>query len=127
MQLRQAAPLHRFPNAHFPTPFCEIRAGAEGGAHVIRVEGELDLSDCHRLDRAISDAEYSQATLVVVDCDELQFIDAAGLQSLFAASRRAAESGDWLRITGGGDGVAKMFELTGLDAVLPLIGRRNAA
>ena len=109
------------------TPFCDIRSGVEGGAHVIHVEGELDLADCPRLEQALTDAEGTAAQLVLVNCDQLDFIDAAGLESLFEASLRAANSGDWLRITRGSKSVAKMFELTGLDAVLPLVGRRDAA
>jgi anti-anti-sigma factor len=103
-------------------PFCEIRACNEGGAHVIRVRGELDRSHCSTLEGALADAESSQATLVLVDCNELQLIDAAGLHSLLAASRRSAGEGDRLRITRGDGSVAKTFRVSGLDAVLPLIG-----
>ena len=123
MLLHNAASLLASPRP----PFCEIRTVVEGGAHVIHVKGELDLSDCSRLDRALTDAEGTDAPLVVVDCAELEFIDAAGLRSLFAASLRAADSGDWLRITRGGNGVAKMFELTGLDVILPLVEFGDAA
>ena len=127
MLMHQAAPLQTKTHAPVRAPFCGIRSGVEGGAHVIHIKGELDLADSHRLDRALTEAEDTAAPLIVVNCDELDFIDAAGLHSLFAASARAANSGDWLRITRGSRGVAKIFELTGLDGVLPLVGRRNAA
>ena len=127
MQLPKAASLH--PEAPAPTraPVCDIRAREEGGAHVIHLEGELDLADCPRLDRALTDAEFSLAGSVVVDCDELEFIDAAGLNSLYAASVRSLQTGVRLRITRGTKGVAKLFKVSGLDAVLPLVGSRNAA
>ena len=127
MLTHKAASLHTEHRAPTNVPSCEITAGVEGGAHVIHLEGELDLADCPRLDQALTVAESTDAPLVLVNCDRLNFIDAAGLQSLFDASLRAAASGDWLRVTCGGNGVAKMFKLTGLDAVLPLTGRRNAA
>ena len=127
MQTHKAAPHHLEKHARILTPFCEIRSGVEGGAHVIHIEGELDHSDCPRLELALTDAEVSEASLVLVNCEELEFIDAAGLHSLFAASLRAADSGDWLRITRGSGGVAKMFKLTGLAGILPLVGCRNAA
>ena len=127
MLLHNAASLRRKNHALPPPPFCQIESEVEGGTHIIHIEGELDLSDCPRLDRALTDAEGTKAPLVVVDCDELEFIDAAGLHSLFAAGLRAADNGDWLRITRGGNGVARMFELTGLDVILPLVGSRDAA
>lgn len=127
MLLHKAASLHTEHRAPTHVPSCEITAGMEGGAHVIHVAGELDLADCPRLDQALTFAEGTDAPLVLVDCDQLNFIDAAGLQSLFDASLRAAGNGDRLRITSGGSGVGKIFKLTGLDAVLPLTGRRNAA
>ena len=122
MQAHDAASLH--PEPHIPAmgPVCHIRAGDEGGAHVIHVRGELDLFDCPRLDQALTDAENSPAALVVLNCEELQFIDAAGLHSFNAASLRSARGGDRLRITRGGKRVSKLFELSGLDSVLPLIG-----
>ena len=127
MRLHKAASPNPELRVPVRSPFCSIRTSEEGRARVVHVEGELDLFDCPGLDRALLDAEGSHATLVVLDCDELRFIDAAGLHSFFAASVRSASDGDRLRITRGGRGVAKMFELTGLDAVLPLVGARNGS
>ena len=122
MQLQEAALLHRLSKSLARASSCVIRMGDEGGAYVIHVDGELDRFDCPRLDQALTDAERSLATLVVVDCDELEFIDAAGLHSLFDASLRSLARGDHLRITRGTRSVARVFKVSGLEAVLPLIG-----
>lgn len=104
-----------------------LRAGDEGAAHVIHLRGELDFVECPRLDRALADAEDSSASMVVLDCDELEFIDVAGLHLLIAASLRSRDNGDRLRITCSAIGVARLFRVSGLDAILPLVGSRRAA
>jgi anti-sigma B factor antagonist len=106
----------------FSPPSFGIRTATENGSHVICVEGELDLSDCPRLERALQDAEASLATRILLDLDQLAFIDAAGLNVLVAAWRRSAVGGNRLQVTRPGGSVASMLHLTDLDTVLPFIG-----
>ncbi|HEX3239674.1 MAG TPA: STAS domain-containing protein, partial [Solirubrobacterales bacterium] len=61
----------------------------------------------------------SAADSVLLDLEELTFIDAAGLYSLCAASSRSIEKGSRLRMTRGKGHVAAIFHLTALDAILP--------
>jgi anti-anti-sigma factor len=89
-----------------PHPLFEIDVGIENDAYVIRVEGELDLSAHPRLERALADAEASQASLILLDLDRLTYIDAAGVETLLAAAQRSASNGDRLRITPGKGEVA---------------------
>lgn len=105
--------------ASFP-PF-SISAAIEGSTYVIRVRGELDLDGCPQLDQALEEAEQTERGPIVVDLEELTFIDVAGLECLLAASQRAARNGNRLQITQGRDVVARMFRLTSLDAALPLV------
>jgi anti-anti-sigma factor len=104
-----------------PPPF-GIRITTEDSSHVICVEGELDLSDCPHLERALQDAEASLATRILLDLDQLAFIDAAGLNVLVAAWRRSAVDGNRLQVTRAGGSVASMLHLTDLDTVLPFVG-----
>ncbi len=100
-------------------PVLRIEAAHEPGAYVIRVEGELDLPGCSDLESAMAEAERSQARQIVVDLDGLRSIDARGLQTLLAASRRSASNGSRLRLTRGTGEVSRMLRLTMLDLTLP--------
>jgi anti-anti-sigma factor len=104
------------PLAH---PLLRIEAVDEPDAYVIRVDGELDLSGSSDLESALAEAERSQAGQIVVDLDGLRSIDARGLQTLLAASRRSASNGSRLRLTRGTGEVSRMLRLTMLDLTLP--------
>jgi anti-anti-sigma factor len=105
----------------FPSPLFAITAAREGDSYDICVEGELDLSECPRLERALRKAEASRATRILLDLERLTFIDAAGLSVLVMAWHRSARNGNRLRVTGDRGNVAYMFHLTALDTVLPFI------
>ena len=105
--------------ASFPT--LSISAAIEGSTYVIRVRGELDLAGCPQLAQALEEAEQTEGGPIVVDLEELTFIDVAGLECLLVASQRSAGNGSRLQITQGRGVVALMFRLTALDAALPLV------
>ena len=90
-------------------------------AYVIRVQGELDLASCPEFDCALMNAEKSRASRIVVDLEELTFIDSSGLRALLTASRRSASNGNRLQMTRGKGYPAEMFRLTAFDQTLPLI------
>jgi anti-sigma B factor antagonist len=108
--------------AVFPPPLFAITAAKEADAYVICVEGELDLSECPRLERALQKGEASHAIWILLDLEKLTFIDAAGLSVLVMACHRSASNGNRLRVTRGRGNVANMFHLTALDTMLPFIG-----
>lgn len=101
-------------------PF-EISTTRRGDLYAIRVEGELDLSECPQLESALGEAEASLAGQILLDLEELAFIDAAGLSVLVAAWRRSAANGNRLQLTRGGGNVANLLHLTALDTVLPFV------
>lgn len=101
-------------------PVLRIDAAQQADAYLIRVQGELDLAGCPDLDRALGEAEQTQAGRIILDLEELTFIDAAGLGTLLKACRRSANNGNRLRLTRGKGHPAEMFRLTALDVALPL-------
>jgi anti-sigma B factor antagonist len=109
----------------FLRPLFAIDAAREGDTFVLRVSGELDLFECPRLERALRDAEASQAVRILLDLEELTFIDAAGLSVLVAAWRRSRTGENRLQVTHGKGSVADMFRLTALDVVLPFVPLRT--
>ncbi len=89
-------------------------------AYVIRVQGELDLAGCLDLNSALMCAEHSRASRIILDLEEMTFIDSSGVEALLRASRRSASNGNHLQITRGKGYPAEMFRLTALDQTLPL-------
>ena len=87
--------------------------------YAIRIKGELDLSECPRLEQALRKGEASHATRILLDLEGLTFVDAAGLSVLVMAWRRSMSDGNRLRVTRGRGNVAYMLHLTALDTVLP--------
>ena len=102
-------------------PTLVIEAEPDGTAYVIRLSGELDMAGCPDLEMALSEAVHSQPDPILVDLEELAFIDGAGLESLLVAGRQAASDGDRLRMTRSAGQVARLFRLTAVDKTLPLV------
>lgn len=97
----------------------EIDAADQGEAHVVRIQGELDMEGCPALEIALEEAERSQADRILLDLEELTFMDARGLHTILKASQRSSSNGDRLQITRGKGEVARIFRLTELDTELP--------
>jgi anti-sigma B factor antagonist len=74
-----------------------IRTKLESNVTVIAVSGELDLASADQLDRAIRDAEQIATGWIVIDLEDLNFLDSTGLGVLLHARRRATENGNRLR------------------------------
>jgi anti-sigma B factor antagonist len=78
-------------------PFAIIRSRLESNVTVITVSGELDLASTDQLDTAIRAAEQSADGWIVIDLEDLRFMDSMGLSVLLHACGRARENGDRLR------------------------------
>ena len=102
-----------------PHPFLTIHAERRRDAYVIGLEGELDRSGCADLEFALSEAERTPAGRIVLDLEELTFIDSSGLETLLDATRRSARNGNRLELTRGKGHPADMFRLTTLDITFP--------
>jgi anti-sigma B factor antagonist len=87
---------------------------------VLRLRGELDVSNRDRLHSAISSALEYHPSLLVVDLSGLDFTDCAGLSVLVGAHKRLAGCGHRLVITGANPAVQRLLHLTGLDTYLHL-------
>jgi anti-anti-sigma factor len=96
-----------------------VRSERIGGSEHIRVLGEMDLSVIGRVDSEMRRAEQTDATSIVLDLDELEFLDASGIRLLLLHARSQSNGGR-LRITRSvAPQVRRVIELTGLGDVLP--------
>ena len=96
-----------------------IRVRPEQGYAVVAVAGEVDIATVTRLRESLFELAASDRALVV-DLDQVSFIDSSGLAALVGAARRAAVHGASLQVVCARPGTRQLFRLTGLDAQVPL-------
>ena len=82
-----------------------------GDVHVVSFRGELDLATAEGLSDWL--VEVSGST-VVIDLDQLTFMDSTGIATVIQARNRMLENGDTLVLTRPQENVRRVFEVTGL-------------
>jgi anti-sigma B factor antagonist len=103
----------------------EERLGA--GRLVVAVVGEIDLYTAPDLRLALAGAVDSGDTQIVVDLSETAFVDSTGLGVLLGIGRRLRDAGGALAIVNVDVGIAKTFEVTGLDQIFAIRATRDEA
>jgi anti-sigma B factor antagonist len=93
----------------------------DGETVTIATSGELDLENVDRYREAIEEAEASDATRIVIDLSDLDYIDSSGLAAVLVAGRRSDLDGHRLFVKAGHGEVRRLLELTALDQTLNLI------
>jgi len=96
-----------------------IRVRRERGHAVVTVAGEVDIATVAQLREPLFELAADGRPLVV-DLDQVSFIDASGLGALVGAARRAAGHGASLHVACGRPQTMRLFRLTGLDHQIPL-------
>ncbi len=90
-------------------------------ALVASLSGELDMAAGERFERVLQRLADGALKDVVIDLRELSFMDSTGLRMLLEADRTAREQRLRLWIIRGGEAVDRVFRMTGMDKVLPLV------
>lgn len=97
-----------------------VRTSFDGeGTFCIELYGELDVSNVPHFERAMNEAEGTDARSIVIDLSALEFIDSIGIRALLAATRRSAASGFRLRLLRGRDSVQRAIVMCGVAEHLP--------
>jgi anti-anti-sigma factor len=107
----------------------EVRKG--DGLAVVTLRGELDAHDAPRLRelfaRAIGELSGIERPRLVLDLTAVAFLDSTALGSIIGAVRRAREAGGELTLVLPTSPARRIFEITGLDTVLPVHSTRAEA
>jgi anti-sigma B factor antagonist len=105
-----------------------IRAGVlslqiadEGERRLIRVSGELDLANAPTFEAELDQALGNGNGEVVIDMEDLSFIDSTGIALLISAIGRDGGAGRLRFIRSKGLGVQRVLKATGLDERLPYL------
>ncbi len=86
----------------------------------VTLGGEVDVYTAPRLKESLVSAIQDGCVNVVVDMENVGFIDSSGLGVLVSALRRAREREGTVRVVCTRDNILKIFRITGLDKVFPI-------
>jgi anti-sigma B factor antagonist len=104
-----------------------IEARQEPDRIVLTLHGELDLVGVPRLQSELDRDAVDAADIVVLDLDDVQFIDSAGLRAILAAHELAVERGQQLALTPGSPQVQRLLSIAGVGGHLQTIASADAA
>ena len=82
---------------------------------IIRIEGEVDVSNASELRDALDTALADGAKEVEADFAKVAYIDSTGIGVLVGAAHRAQESGSVLVVANPQKNVERVFTLLGVD------------
>ncbi|MFF4247695.1 STAS domain-containing protein [Streptomyces sp. NPDC001822] len=94
-----------------------VEVRTEGRSEVVTPAGELDHHTADLLREPLEDAIDRGRTRLVVDCTRLDFCDSTGLNVLLGARLKAEAAGGGVHLAGMQPVVARVFEITGAEAV----------
>jgi anti-anti-sigma factor len=80
---------------------------------IVSLDGELDMANASLLQSTIEEAEL-EGTAVVLDLQQLQFIDSTGLRIILATRERCRELGREFAVTRSSDQVQRLLSVTGV-------------
>ena len=92
----------------------------EGDVAVVSALGEVDVFSAPGLDSELDALIAAGNARLVVDLSEVSFLDSTGLGVLVKALKHAREADGWLHLVVTSDRIRKIFEITGLDASIPI-------
>jgi anti-sigma B factor antagonist len=99
----------------------------DASAEVIAPQGEVDISNLSILDQVLTEVLQRQPRQLVVDLSGVSYIDSGGLSSLLRAGQRCSRQGGQLSLAASGRFVRRLFQMTGIDAILPHYDTVSAA
>ncbi|WP_405820937.1 STAS domain-containing protein [Streptomyces sp. NBC_01390] len=94
-----------------------VEVRQDGPSAVVTPTGELDHHTADLLREPLEDCLAKGVARLVIDCTRLEFCDSTGLNVLLGARLKAEAAGGGVHLAGMQPVVARVFEITGADAV----------
>ena len=88
---------------------------------VVRAEGDIDHASVHQLTGALDQVDLHAITLLVLDLDEVRFLDLAGLNAILTLNEECKRSGVHLTLIAPRGPAQRLFRLTRTDRELDLV------
>lgn len=105
----------------------EIKTQQDEGVCTLALDGEVDVYTAPKLKEHLVSAIEDGCSNVIIDMNQVSFIDSSGLGVLVSALRRARERDGAVRIVCDRDNILKIFRITGLDKVFPIFANVDEA
>lgn len=105
----------------------DIRTERDGSMCAVALEGEVDVYTAPRLKEELVSVIDGGCSNIIVDMEQVGFIDSSGLGVLVSALRRAREREGVVRIVCTRENILKIFRITGLDKVFPIFADAEEA
>jgi anti-anti-sigma factor len=105
-----------------------VEGERQGRICLIRVHGEIDLSNAHEVSSKIGVVMGQEARRLVVDLSDITYLDSAGVALLLRlAERLRARRRQLQLVVPRGSPVRRVLDFTGLPRVIPLEARLEDA
>ncbi|MFJ8807262.1 STAS domain-containing protein [Streptomyces sp. NPDC102490] len=104
-----------------------VEVREEGPSAVVTPAGELDHHTADLLREPLEECLAKGFNRLVVDCSRLEFCDSTGLNVLLGARLKAEAAGGGVHLVAMQPVVARVFEITGAEAVFTLHDTLEAA
>ena len=105
----------------------DITVDRSDGECLVSVSGEIDVYTSPMLRERLIEAMDGGCETIVVLLDGVGFIDSSGLGVLVGALRRARERNGGLVLVCSREPILKVFRITGLDKVFPIVSTIDEA
>lgn len=97
-----------------------LQTRQEGPITVVTAKGEIDVFTAPDLDEGLRAVLAKGGDKIIVDLTGVAFLDSTGLGVLVKCLKAARTSGGWVRLVVRTEKIRKIFDITGLDAAMPL-------
>jgi anti-sigma B factor antagonist len=104
-----------------------VSSSEQGGVTVVHVGGEIDVYTAPLLREALDKQVAAGRTDLVVDLENVTFMDSTGLGVLVGRLKLVRGQNGSLRIVSAQDRILKVFKITGLDKVFHIYDSVRAA
>ena len=105
----------------------EVETAKRGDATILSLRGEIDVYTAPRLRQAIVDLIDAGERRIVVDMENVDFLDSTGLGVLVEGLKRAKGNDGDLSIVATHDKILKIFDITGLNKAFGIFGSVDEA
>ena len=105
----------------------QVETRHDGDVAVVAASGEVDVFTAPGLDAELSALLSDGHTRLVVDLTGVSFLDSTGLGVLVKGLKSARDAGGSLHLVVTSERIRKIFDITGLDAAMPLYDTVEAA
>jgi anti-anti-sigma factor len=99
----------------------QIDVRREGGRAILKLEGELDMASAELLAQLADGEELRSEAMLVLDLQQLRFIDSTGLRAILTTLEHCRERGQEFAITPGSQQVQRLLSVTGVAEHLPTV------